>query len=491
MEVNKLLGKLKPFENRTVLVSKFQDSQDIIKEIIKAHAKYSAEYDKISAYFWKGSLNKTCKFIFDYLKKNVEYDIEPDTKQTVKSPSAIIAQGYGDCKHYSLFIAGILDSLRRSGKNINWGYRFANYKLFARTPHHVFVVADPKTKKEIWIDPVLEFFDNQKPYVNAVDKNFKDMALYSISGVGYSKRTFRQQQMDRLWKVLKKFRANGWNSPASPYYKRYLRVIKQYNFFRRKQMFSGGFDPNLNIQSVAGIGCDYSSCNSVGYTAYQRKTDMDRLWRQMREYRAKGWNKPTSEYYNDYMQLRNEYMRVRSTYTMNGTNSEFTGTTTIDGIGRRTRAERKARRKAKRENRRFGPNCTGRRVAKFVPLTILARKAFLLLVRINFTKLGVKIHKALQNPEVAKKIYKKWCFLGGTAKMLRDTAAKAYEKAKRKGKVSGNYDTDGMIGVALETTIATASAIIAAMVPIINQAFPGSKAAEIATTVNEVSSAAR
>ena len=65
MEVNKLLGKLKPFENRTVLVSKFQDSQDIIKEIIKAHAKYSAEYDKISAYFWKGSLNKTCKFIFD------------------------------------------------------------------------------------------------------------------------------------------------------------------------------------------------------------------------------------------------------------------------------------------------------------------------------------------------------------------------------------------------------------------------------------------
>jgi len=487
MEVNKLLGKLKPFENRTVLVSKFQDSQDIIKEIIKAHAKYSAEYDKISAYFWKGSVEQTCKFIFDYLKKNVEYDIEPDTKQTVKSPAAIIAQGYGDCKHYSLFIAGILDSLRRSGKNINWGYRFANYKLFARTPHHVFCVVNPKTNNEIWIDPVLEFFNNQKPYVNAVDKTYKDMALYSISGIG--KRTYRQLQMDRIWRILKKYRAKGYNSPTSPFYKRYLRIIKQYNFYRNKQMFSGGFDPNLNIQSVAGIGCDCSNSNSVGYTAYQRKNDMDRLWRQMREYRAKGWNKPVSEHFNDYMQLRNEYMRVRSTYTMNGTDSEFTGTTAIDGIGRRTRAERKARRRAKREARRSGPNCTGRRVAKVVPLAIIARKAYLLLVRINFNKMGVKIHKALQNPEVAQKIYKKWCFLGGTAKLLRETAAKAYAKAKRKGKVSGNYDTDGMIGIALETTIATASSIIAAMTPIINQAFPGSQAAEIATTVNEVSSA--
>jgi hypothetical protein len=216
MEVNKLLGKLKPFENKTVLVSKYQDSADIIQEIIKAHAKYASEYDKISSYFWKGSVKETCKHIFNYLKKNVEYDIEPDTKQTVKSPSAIIAQGYGDCKHYSLFTAGILDSLRRSGKNINWSYRFANYKLFTRTPHHVFVVADPKTKREIWIDPVLEFFDNQKSYVNATDKNYKQMALYSISGIG--KMNFRQIQITRIYRELKKYSDAGYNNTSSPFY---------------------------------------------------------------------------------------------------------------------------------------------------------------------------------------------------------------------------------------------------------------------------------
>lgn len=468
MEVNKILGKLRPFENKTVLVSNYQDSADIIKQIMKAHTKYASEYDKISSYFWKGSVKNTCKYIFDFLKKKVEYDIEPDTKQTVKSPSAIIAQGYGDCKHYSLFTAGILDSLRRSGKPINWSYRFANYKLFSRTPHHVFVVVDPHTNNEIWCDAVLEFFNNHKPYVNATDKNYKQMALYSISGVG--KTNFRQMNLNRIWKYLKFYRAKGFNNPASPYYKRYLLLVKKYNFYKYGNKFAG-FNQELNLQSVAGIGCNDCK-SSVGYTAAQRQTDLNNLWRKMQEYKRNGWNNPASPYFNEYFLARKEYLRVRSLSTMNG----YTGTTSIEGIGRRSKSERKARRSARREARRSGPNCKGRLAAK-VGLAV-PRKAFLLLVRLNVRKLGVKIYKGLQNPTIAPKIYSKWCGLGGNASLLRSTATKAYMKAKRRGKVSG--DVEG-IGVAIETVIATASAILAAMEPVLKM-IKGGGAEETTTT---------
>lgn len=513
MEVNKLLGKLKPFANKTVLVSNYQNSADIIQEIIKAHAKYSGEYDKIAPYFWKGNLKKTCEYIFNYLKKNVSYDIEPDTKQTVKSPSAIIAQGYGDCKHYSLFIAGILDSLRRSGKNINWSYRFANYKLFARTPHHVFVVADPKTKREIWIDPVLEFFDNQKPYINAVDKNYKQMALYSISGIGRRKpNRFFYMQFRKYNKFLNIYRRKGYDQPGSRFYSRYLRLTNLINRLASKLNIASpvqastlvqastpvqasapnynqvvcGFNRGLKLTQVAGFGC----CgNKVGYSAEQKDTDLKNLCSKMKEYAAKGWADPNSPYYNEFFVAQKEYNRVK----MSGLG--FFGTTSIDGIGRRTKAQRKAKRRARRERRRSGTNCKGRLGAK-IALT-LARRAYLLLVRLNFKKLGVKTHIALQNPTTAAKIYKKWCNLGGKASLLRSTARKAYEKARRKGKVSGDFNTSGMIGVeptTLAALWAQAQPVMAALSPLLALASAflpkGSKAAEVTQTASEVTNAA-
>jgi hypothetical protein len=92
--------------------------------------------------------------------------------------------GGNDCKHYSLFQAGILDSLKRKGKNIDWCYRFANYKLFSTTPHHVFVVVKINGK-DYWCDPVLNYWDQKKPYINKIDKK---MSLYSISGIGRTRR---------------------------------------------------------------------------------------------------------------------------------------------------------------------------------------------------------------------------------------------------------------------------------------------------------------
>ena len=185
---NELLGKLSPYKNKLVKITEYQQTDDIMKELLAGHEKWSKEYDKISDKFWKGNLKRSCQYVFDYLKKNVKYKIEPDTRQSIKSPAAIFATGntgYNDCKHYSSVFGGLIDSWNRKGYcKADWCYRFANYKLLSTNPHHVFVVVK-KDGNEIWCDAVLDYFNYQKSYFNKIDKKPK-MALYQISGIGCS-----------------------------------------------------------------------------------------------------------------------------------------------------------------------------------------------------------------------------------------------------------------------------------------------------------------
>lgn len=176
MDAATLMGRLGPFQNRREMLSADQSTGDIIDAILEAHRRHAGDYSKISSFFNAGSKRETARKIFNFLKKNVRYVIEPGTKQTVKSPAAILATGYGDCKHYSLFAGGVLQNL-----GIPFAYRFASYKIFDKQPQHVFVVVNPGTNNEIWIDPVVGDFDYKKPYTYATDKK---MALYSISGIG-------------------------------------------------------------------------------------------------------------------------------------------------------------------------------------------------------------------------------------------------------------------------------------------------------------------
>jgi len=174
-----LLQKL-PVYNGSIGILKYdQTTDDIISNLLTVHNEYKKDYDKIYPYFLGSNLDETCYNIYSFLKKNVLYKIEPSEKQTLKSPSAIIAQGYGDCKQYAQFIGGILDAISRNKKNINWCYRFTSYNEDKQL-QHVFVIAKDKSNREIWIDPVLDTFDKKKKYTYKEDK--KPMALYKISG---------------------------------------------------------------------------------------------------------------------------------------------------------------------------------------------------------------------------------------------------------------------------------------------------------------------
>lgn len=170
-----------PFQNKWIMVVPQQHTTDIIKLMLREHENHTKDYDAICQRFWKGNALDTGKYLFDYCKRNIKYRIEPDNIQTVKSPAAIAAHGYGDCKHYSSFICGVLDALKRKGYKVNFAYRFASYKMGEKEPHHVFAVLFDKGRT-YYIDPVLRYFNEKKPYYYSSDKKPKNM-LYAVSGI--------------------------------------------------------------------------------------------------------------------------------------------------------------------------------------------------------------------------------------------------------------------------------------------------------------------
>jgi hypothetical protein len=197
MDVGVMLGRLEPFNNNKMLLVDEQSTGDIITAITNAHKKYAPEYKKISSFFRGYNSKETARRLYNFCKKNIQYVIEPGEKQTVKSPAAILATGHGDCKHYAGFIGGCLGAL-----GVPFSYRFASYKTFDKQPAHVFIVVNPGTKNEIWVDPVLPTFDNKKQYTYAKDKI---MSLYSISGVSVGKATKAQKaQIKQLRKEKRK-----------------------------------------------------------------------------------------------------------------------------------------------------------------------------------------------------------------------------------------------------------------------------------------------
>lgn len=185
MNAGSILAQLPPYRAKVITLARHQDTDDIVQNMLRYHKMYRSDYDQISGQFLAATPRKTLKNIFDFLKENVKYRIEPETRQTLKSPAAIVATGRttgSDCKNYALFICGVAESLTRTGKQkIPCAYRFASYKWYDEQPQHVFAVAFPDTDREIWIDPVLPEFDQRKTYNHATDKK---MSLVGISGTG-------------------------------------------------------------------------------------------------------------------------------------------------------------------------------------------------------------------------------------------------------------------------------------------------------------------
>lgn len=174
MNRSTLIGLLPKKSVSPVLIEQDQDVYDIMNLISFAHKRNADSYDRIAYLFWDGNIYNTCEKLFDFCKTKIKYDIESEDIQTVCSPQRILQKGRGDCKHYAGFINGILSSLKRQGyDSINNHYRYASYRVLESVPTHVFAVV--KTREgEIWIDPVLDYFNERRSYTYAVDRKINE-----------------------------------------------------------------------------------------------------------------------------------------------------------------------------------------------------------------------------------------------------------------------------------------------------------------------------
>lgn len=236
--IGTLLNRLTPVQGVNKVLKVNQSVGDIISGIILTHNKWRHDYDKISGKFNESDSYAIGKKIFDFLKNHTFYVIESDNHQTLRSPAAILKLGSDqriglDCKSYSLFIGGILDSLNRSGKKIDWCYRFASYKMMDKLPHHVFVVINPG-KNEIWVDPVLPNYNQKKQYFYKIDKKVKPMALVQVSGIGRRKKTKEERKQRRKQikaKIKEKIKKRGrlflkFNPATVPARNAFLLIVK-------------------------------------------------------------------------------------------------------------------------------------------------------------------------------------------------------------------------------------------------------------------------
>jgi hypothetical protein len=174
---------LPPFKGDKVLIVQHQGTRDIINEIVRTHEMYVQDYNLVYGVFDRADVMATSRAIWEFLKYNLKYKAESADDQSVKSPSAIIADGhYVDCKHYSLFIGGCLDAMKMNeGDDYDWAYRFVSDSPSKQICHVFVVVFDGD--REIWVDPVLGSFNQRKSWTAVKDKYMPPVAVNGLSRI--------------------------------------------------------------------------------------------------------------------------------------------------------------------------------------------------------------------------------------------------------------------------------------------------------------------
>lgn len=189
VSIEKIRQLLPPYKGKQVLITNNQDTKDIINLMVNSHLEYKEDYDQISHLFDLWDVYDACAAIWNFLKFQLFYKAEPIDYQSAANPSAIVHTGFTvDCKHLSLFSAGVVDSLCRLYEFPGtWAFRFVSESR-NKDITHVFVVVFVDGK-EIWIDPVLSTFDQRRDYTFIKDRKIKSSqiaGLYKISGLGQS-----------------------------------------------------------------------------------------------------------------------------------------------------------------------------------------------------------------------------------------------------------------------------------------------------------------
>ena len=184
---------IEPARSQHTLINENGDTNDIVVAILNAD-KLASPFTKVFASYLKGStVEQTARNVFDFIFKNIRYQLDPLGIQWVKSPAQTWKDRYADCKSMSIFSASIFANL-----GIPYAYRFVSY---GSSPvwTHVYVIVYDSEGREIIVDPVYKKFNKEKSH--RFKKDYKMSKIEYVAGIGARSRKGKGKRVRKVKKV--------------------------------------------------------------------------------------------------------------------------------------------------------------------------------------------------------------------------------------------------------------------------------------------------
>ena len=162
---------------------------ETVESCIETIAEHFREVEELASMLKADTVKASCKNIFDFSYKYLQYHKDEDGKEQLRTPARSWLDGQMrfkqkgissagiDCDDYSIFVGSLLKNL-----GIPFKLRITKYDGKKNFQHiYVIVPALGDSEDEIVIDPVLSKFDYQKPY--SFEKSNFDMSPVQIAGL--------------------------------------------------------------------------------------------------------------------------------------------------------------------------------------------------------------------------------------------------------------------------------------------------------------------
>ena len=173
-------------EHKDTIINRQGKTKDIMRAVVDCYNSDYAQVQELADNLPGNDTLSRCRAVFDFVDKNIKYQIDPLQKQWIRTPARLWSDGEGDCKSFSIFICSCLRCM-----GIPHLFRFAAYEGNS-DPTHVYAVAIDESGKEIIVDPVYRdengkaVFNKECPYTKKIDmKGTTEISRLSGPGIGY------------------------------------------------------------------------------------------------------------------------------------------------------------------------------------------------------------------------------------------------------------------------------------------------------------------
>lgn len=133
-------------DGRNIILHRNGMNTDIVADVISYYNIWKNQPEEILTEIQNIPVDIQCESVFAYLLNKVDYKVDPAGKQFIKSPARLLADGKGDCKSFTIFIASCLHCL-----GIPHTIRFTNYYNGDQYTH-VYPIAYDEHGKAIVLD---------------------------------------------------------------------------------------------------------------------------------------------------------------------------------------------------------------------------------------------------------------------------------------------------------------------------------------------------